>query len=95
MSETLSEWVERMEFVDLNDQWICHAKQFTDEPEQLVRLMFISLRQDLQESADKSNGTILMFPNKPPRKPSYDEVVIALKALNKKLFNTGSEPESK
>lgn len=51
---TLDEWVELMNFEDLRTQWNCHAQQYTDDPEALVRLFFISLRQELTEGSPPS-----------------------------------------
>lgn len=44
---TLREWLESNHFEDLEKEFQCHAEQFTDEAEMLVRLIFISLRQEL------------------------------------------------
>jgi len=82
MTETLDEWIERMSFSDLREQWLCHAKQFTDDPEGLVRLMFISLRQDLQEGAEK-NGTLLLFTTKPKKKVTDGQINAVVERMGK------------
>jgi hypothetical protein len=49
---SLDEWVEAEGLVGLKNQWLCHAEQFIEEEDArrgLVRLMFISLRQEIDK----------------------------------------------
>lgn len=49
---TLDEWIDVMDYRYMESQWLCHIKQYVKEESEakaLVRLIFISLRQDFQK----------------------------------------------
>jgi hypothetical protein len=55
---TLDDWVERAGFAELREQFLCHAQQFVEPsegPENLVRLLMISLRDHLDEHGPRCN----------------------------------------